>query len=284
MMVAILLTIVMRPIGGVLFRLAADRCGWRPMLLFGVVLFIGIEFASASVPSFGTFLVLRAIYGIAMGGEWRLGATLGMNSIPEQSRGTAAGIIQAGYATGYLAAALALFTLYPAIRWRGMFVAAALPAFFVFYIRAQFSPSLIPLEPPSYAPRRVVGAIDVTLWLVVWAIVLWTAVSFFGRGTEEVFPKFFAAGSSAYSRSALATVYNLAAAVVTVAIGVYSCRIGRRRGILIATIVELPIVPMWVYAANPAWLATGALLLQYAVFSLQARVHGAWFRSSLNKL
>src|SRR5262249_11369166 len=119
MTIAILLTIIMRPIGGLLFQSAATRYGWRPTLLFDVLLFIGLEMASASALSSGGFLVVRAMYGVAMGGEWRVGATLGMNSIPEQSRGVAAGIIQAGYAAGYLGAALALFILYPVVGWRG---------------------------------------------------------------------------------------------------------------------------------------------------------------------
>jgi SHS family lactate transporter-like MFS transporter len=286
MTIAILLTIAMRPVGALVFKLAADRFGWRTVLILDVLLVTGLELASGVASSFAAFLLLRMLYGVAMGGEWRLGAALSMKAIPERSSGLAAGVLQAGYPIGYLAASLALLVLYPAIGWRGMFIVAALPALLVLHIRQHVEESIVLVESRDGAPRRhVLDAIDGTLAMFVWAIVLVTALNFFGRGSDAIFPKFLAVqhGLSGHPLAVFAMAYNAAAAVTILAIGALSGRLGRRRAVFVAALVELPIIPIWVYAANPSWLATSALLMQYAIFSLQAKAHGAWSRSRLGK-
>jgi SHS family lactate transporter-like MFS transporter len=284
MMLAVLLTVGMRPVGGVLCRIAADRYGWRPVLVFVVILYAGLEFAAGFATSLTSFLLLRAIYGVALGGEWRLGATVSMKIIPEKHCGRVAGVLQAGYPIGYLVAALALLVLYPAIGWRGMFIVASLPALLTLHVRMHIDNSIVVVDRQLAEERRhFLDAIDGTLAMLVWAIVLITALNFFGRGSDAIFPRFFGASPSDHPLGMLAALYNAMAAATILAIGAAAHRIGRRRAIVIAALVELPIIPLWVYAANPSWLATSALLMQYAIFSLQAKVHGAWFRSKLNR-
>src|SRR2546426_9698621 len=132
---AILLTLAMRPVGAFLFGRAADRWGRRPTLMVDVLLYSFIEFASGFSPSLTVLLVLRALYGVAMGGEWGVGASLTMESIPPHARGFVSGLLQSGYPTGYFLASIVYGLLFPIIGWRGMFMVGVLPALLVLYIR-----------------------------------------------------------------------------------------------------------------------------------------------------
>src|SRR6202045_2130816 len=132
---AILLTLAMRPIGAFLFGRAADRWGRRPTLMVDVLLYSFIEFASGFSPSLTVLLVLRALYGVAMGGEWGVGASLTMESIPPHARGFVSGLLQSGYPTGYFLASIVYGVLFPYIGWRGMFMVGVIPPLLVLYIR-----------------------------------------------------------------------------------------------------------------------------------------------------
>src|ERR1700737_3161753 len=132
---AILLTLAMRPIGAFLFGRAADRWGRRPTLMVNVLLYSIIEFASGFSPNLTVLLVLRALYGVAMGGEWGVGASLVMESIPPHARGFVSGLLQSGYPTGYFLASIVYGVLFQYIGWRGMFMVGVIPALLVFYIR-----------------------------------------------------------------------------------------------------------------------------------------------------
>ena len=143
---AILLTLAMRPIGAYLFGRAADRWGRRPTLMIDVLLYSIIEFASGFAPSLTVLLVLRAIFGIAMGGEWGVGASLTMESIPPHARGFVSGLLQSGYPTGYFMASIVYGLFFQYIGWRGMFMVGVIPALLVFYIRRSVS------ESPSWTP------------------------------------------------------------------------------------------------------------------------------------
>jgi len=133
---AITVTLMLRPLGALIFGWAADRYGRRGPLMINIVFYSVVELATAFAPNFTAFILLRALYGVAMGGEWGVGAALAMESIPEHARGTLSGLLQEGYAFGYLLAAIVYYLIFPHFGWRGMFVAGALPAFIVLYIRA----------------------------------------------------------------------------------------------------------------------------------------------------
>src|ERR1700761_6390718 len=157
--IAILLTLATRPIGAFLFGRAADRWGRRPTLMVDVLFYSAIEFASGFAPTLTALLILRAIYGIAMGSEWGVGASLTMESIPLHARGLVSGLLQSGYPAGYFLASIVYGLLYSSIGWRGMFMVGVIPALLVFYIRRTVpeSPNWKP-APPTANTLAVVKA------------------------------------------------------------------------------------------------------------------------------
>src|SRR5271168_1803058 len=138
---AIFLTLAMRPLGAFLFGLMADRFGRRPTLMLDIVAYSVFELASAFAPSLKIFLIMRACFGVAMGGEWGVGAALAFETLPAEKRGFFSGLLQEGYVVGYLLAALAYWKIFPLVGWRGMFVVGALPAFLIIYIRTKVEES-----------------------------------------------------------------------------------------------------------------------------------------------
>jgi SHS family lactate transporter-like MFS transporter len=267
---AILLTLAMRPIGAFLFGRAADRWGRRPTLMVDVLLYSLIEFASGFSPSLTVLLVLRALYGVAMGGEWGVGASLTMESIPPHARGFVSGLLQSGYPTGYFIASIVYGLLFPIIGWRGMFMVGVLPALLVLYIRRR-----VP-ESPSWdrAAAAQSGTFSVlrSHWrLGVYAVVLMTAFNFFSHGTQDLYPTFLQVqhGLSAHTVGIIAAIYNVGAIVGGILSGSLSERIGRRRMIVIAALLSLPVLPLWAFSDGPVLLALGAFLMQ-------VMVQGAW--------
>src|ERR1700757_5210744 len=146
---AIFLTLAMRPVGAILFGLMADRFGRRSTLMIDIIAYSVFELASAFAPSLKVFLIMRVFFGIAMGGEWGVGAALAFETLPAEGRGFFSGVLQEGYVVGYLMAALVYGTLFPLVGWRGMFVIGALPAFLVIYIRTKVE------ESPAWLQGRV---------------------------------------------------------------------------------------------------------------------------------
>jgi SHS family lactate transporter-like MFS transporter len=267
---AILLTLAMRPIGAFLFGRAADRWGRRPTLMVDVLLYSFIEFASGFSPNLTVLLVLRALYGVAMGGEWGVGASLTMESIPPHARGFVSGLLQPGYPTGYFVASIVYGALFPIIGWRGMFMVGVLPALLVLYIRRR-----VP-ESPSWdrgaAARSGTMSIIRSHWrLGIYAVLLMTAFNFFSHGTQDLYPTFLQVqhGLSAHAVGIIAAIYNVGAIVGGILSGSLSERIGRRRMIVIAALLSLPALPLWALSDSLVLLAMGAFLMQVAV-------QGAW--------
>src|ERR1700678_2452865 len=185
---AILLTLAMRPIGAYLFGRAADRWGRRPVLMVDVLLYSFIELASGFAPSLTALLVLRAIFGVAMGGEWGVGASLTMESIPPQARGFVSGLLQSGYPTGYLLASIVYGLFFQYIGWRGMFMVGVLPALLVFYIRRKVPES--PTWKPTADSSNTFTIVRSHWRLGLYAILLMTAFNFFSHGTQDLYPTF----------------------------------------------------------------------------------------------
>src|SRR3984885_2941664 len=212
---ALLLPWAMPPTGAFLFGRAADRWGRRPTLMVDVLLYSVIEFASGFAPNLTALLILRAIYGIAMGGEWGVGASLTMESIPPQARGFVSGLLQSGYPTGYLLASIVYGTLYQYIGWRGMFVVGVVPALLVLYIRRH-----VPESPAWRATAARGGGSVSTLavlrahWrLGLYAVVLMTAFNFFSHGTQDLYPTFLQVQHKldVHTVSVIAVIYNIGA-------------------------------------------------------------------------
>jgi MFS transporter, SHS family, lactate transporter len=267
---AISLTLAMRPIGALLFGWAADRYGRHPTLMVNILCYSALELASALAPSLAVLIGLRALYGIAMGGEWGVGAALALESAPQESRGAISGILQQGYPLGYLLASVLFGLLFSVVGWRGMFVVGALPAGVVLYLRAK-----VP-ESPTWKKDAVVAG-DLARALrdhfprFLYLVILMAAFNFFSHGTQDIYPTFLQKqrGLTPHEVGAVAVTYNLGAILGGLTFGPLSERIGRRRAIASAALLALPMIPLWVLAHNPWLLALGA-------FSLQMMVQGAW--------
>jgi MFS transporter, SHS family, lactate transporter len=269
--IAILLTLAMRPIGAFIFGRAADRWGRRPTLMINILIYSVLELASGFAPSLTVFIILRALYGVAMGGEWGVGASLTMESIPPHARGFVSGLLQSGYPTGYFMASIVYGVLFPYIGWRGMFMVGVIPALLVLYIRRN-----VP-ESPSWSKEAAVergGTLEVlkSHWrLGIYAVVLMTAFNFFSHGTQDLSPTFLEVEHklSPHVVGIIAVIYNIGAICGGILFGTLSERFGRRRCIIVAALLSLPVIPLWAFSATPVWLATGAFLMQFTV-------QGAW--------
>ncbi|MBB3542027.1 SHS family lactate transporter-like MFS transporter [Rhizobium sp. BK176] len=269
--VAIFLTLAMRPLGALLFGLASDKYGRRITLMVNVALYSLFEFLTGFSTGLTMFIMLRALYGIAMGGEWGVGASLVMETVPEDSRGIVSGILQAGYPSGYLLASIVFFLLFPVIGWRGMFFVGALPALLVLYIRrsVEESPAFLKRQKQGRRPFHTVLRENVPLFL--WSVLLMTAFNFFSHGTQDLYPTFLETQRNydSYTTGAIAIVYNIGAICGGLFFGALSQRIGRKKAIVIASLIAVPVAPLWVYAPGPVLLAIGAFLMQFFV-------QGAW--------
>jgi SHS family lactate transporter-like MFS transporter len=269
--IAILLTLAMRPVGAFIFGRAADHWGRRPTLMVNILIYSALEFASGFAPSLTVLIVLRALYGVAMGGEWGVGASLTMESIPPHARGFVSGLLQSGYPTGYFMASIVYGLLFPYIGWRGMFMVGVIPALLVFYIRRT-----VP-ESPGWNRQAAVergGTITVLKkhWrLGLYAVVLMTAFNFFSHGTQDIYPTFLQVQHklTPHVVGIIAVVYNIGAICGGILFGSLSERFGRRRCIIIAALLSLPVIPLWAFSATPMMLAIGAFLMQFMV-------QGAW--------
>jgi SHS family lactate transporter-like MFS transporter len=263
---ALTLTLAFRPIGAFVFGRLADRYGRRPILMLDVGLYSLLAFATAFSPNLAVFLVLRSLFGIAMGGEWGTGASLTMETVRPESRGFVSGLLQSGYPCGYLLASIVFAILYPHIGWRGMFMVGILPALLILYIRRH-----VP-ESPGWKPQaRHVGGTAAVLrrhWpLALFAIVLMTAFNFFSHGTQDLYPTFLQVqhGFEHGTVSTIAIVYNIGAIIGGIGFGMASQHYGRRRMIVIGALLSILVAPLWAFAPTAALLGLGAFLMQVCV-------------------
>jgi MFS transporter, SHS family, lactate transporter len=207
-----------------------------------------------------------------MGGEWGLGASLVMESIPPKLRGPVSGLLQSGYPSGYFVASLVYYLLFDSIGWRGMFMVGVAPALLVLLIRIHVK------ESPAFEARRGTGRWWEPLvqlmrhWkIALYVVVLMTAFNFFSHGTQDLYPTFLQKQHhfDTHTTGILAAVMNLGAIVGGISFGIWSEKIGRKRAIIIASLLALPIIPLWAFSATPVLLGLGAFLVQVAV-------QGAW--------
>ena len=269
---AITLTLMFRPLGALFFGWLAERFGRRPVLMVNILLFSAFELASAFAPSLTVLLILRALFGFAMGGEWGIGSSLVMESIPAGSRGAVSGILQEGYALGYLLAAIVYGLFYELIGWRGMFVIGVAPALLVLYIRMSVKESPVWEQSRHRRERLDYPALFRRHWKTfLYVILLMTAFNFFSHGTQDLHPTFLQVQHklSTHTVSAIAIVANIGAIIGGITFGTWSQSVGRRRAIITAALLALPIIPLWAFSTTPLFLGLGAFLIQIAV-------QGAW--------
>jgi SHS family lactate transporter-like MFS transporter len=268
---AVFLTLAARPIGAFCFGWLAERFGRRPVLMVDIILFSIIEFASGFAPSLTSLLLLRFLFGVAMGGEWGLGASLVMESIPARLRGPVSGLLQSGYPSGYFVASLVYYLLFDTIGWRGMFMVGVAPALLVLLIRVHVK------ESPVFEARQGKAAGNpitelLRHWkIALYMIVLMAAFNAFSHGTQDLYPTFLQQQHhfSTHLTGTLTAIMNVGAIVGGIGFGIWSEKVGRKRAIIIASLLALPVLPLWAFTATPLLLAIGAFLMQVAV-------QGAW--------
>jgi SHS family lactate transporter-like MFS transporter len=269
-------TLLMRPVGALIFGIWADRVGRRRPLIVDVIFYSLVGFACAFAPNFTWLLVLRLLYGIGMGGEWGLGAALAMEKIPAKRRGFFSGVLQQGYATGYLLAALAYLLVHSVLglSWRWLFALSIIPALISLLIRARVKESEV-----WQATRAKVTRVGIRQVLLNGKIVrrfgylvlLMTAFNWMSHGTQDIYPTFLKTGIglSATAATWIAVIYNIGAIIGGTVAGGLSQRLGRRRTIVVAAVLGLPIVPIFAYSSSAGWLCLGSFLMQMMV-------QGAW--------
>ena len=269
---ALLLTLAFRPLGALIFGQLADRYGRRRVLMIDVALYSVLGLACAFAPSLAVLLVLRSLFGIAMGGEWGTGASLAMESIPARSRGIVSGILQSGYPCGYLLCAIAYGLLFNSIGWRGMFALGILPALLVLYLRRSVPESPVFEQRQRAGVRRGVRETMRGRWgLFAYLIVTMAVFNAFSHGSQDVYPTFLKLQQhfDTHMVSLLTIILNLGALAGGLAFGQWSEKIGRRRAMAIACVLALPAIPLWSYGGSVLLLAIGA-------FWVQVAVQGAW--------
>src|SRR5216110_1349705 len=236
---AITLTLMMRPVGALIFGWLGDKFGRRIPLMADIIFYSVMELLTAFAPNFTVFLILRALFGIGMGGEWGLGASLTMESLPTQVRGLFSGILQQGYAVGYLLAALVYWVVFPHFGWRGLFIAGSLPALLVVYIRARVPESPVWQRDRAKRPRLdVMKFVREHRALFLYAALLMTAFNYMSHGTQDLYPTYLEKqrGFGVSAKSMISIVYAMGAICSGVVIGFLSQHWGRRRVIILSAI------------------------------------------------
>jgi MFS transporter, SHS family, lactate transporter len=263
-------SLAMRPLGALLFGMMADRYGRRLPLMLDIIFYSIVEVASGLAPNYATFMILRLLYGIGMGGEWGVGASLTMESVSPRWRGVLSGLLQEGYALGYLLAALVAYFVYPHWGWRPMFFIGGLPALLTLFIRSKVK------ESPTWAHSRTDWP---TYWraiarnwkLFLYLVLLMMMMNSISHGTQDMYPTFLKhqRGYSAQATSVIVIISMIGAILGGITFGFLSDKKGRRRAMVTAVLSALILIPLWIFAPSTGVIVVGAFLMQFMV-------QGAW--------
>lgn len=264
-------TLAMRPIGAVIFGLLADRYGRRVPLMANIIFFSVVELLCGFAPNYTVFLILRTIYGIGMGGEWGVGASLAMEAAPGRWRGVLSGILQSGYSIGYLLAALASRFIEPHFGWRAMFWAGGAPALLALYIRATVPESEAWKQHRAPTTDAILSVVKQHWKAAIYLVLMMTLMMFLSHGTQDLYPDFLKTvhGAGGTTVSYVAILYNIGAVVGAILFGHASEMFGRRRGMIAALVLSLITIPAWAFAGPLTLIAAAA-------FVMQMGVQGAW--------
>ncbi len=271
--VAVMLTLACRPIGAFIFGRLADHFGRRPVLMLDIGCYSVLSFLIAFTPNIWAFYVACAAFGVAMGGVWGICASLSMETIKPAARGIVSGILQSGYPSGFLISSLVFGFLYTSIGWRGMFMVGVIPAaFLIVYIYL-----CVPESPhfnPAHARSKSASTWSILRghWkIALYSIILMTGYNFFSHGTQDLYATFLRVqhGFNPPTVKNVLVIANIGAIIGGLFFGNFSQTFGRRKTVILVTLLALPVIYFWAYAATPVALALGAFLMQVCV-------QGAW--------
>ncbi len=271
-------TLLMRPVGAALFGAWADKVGRKKALIVDVSFYSLVGFLCTFAPNYSYLLVLRLLYGIGMGGEWGLGASLAMEKVPPGKRGLVSGIVQQGYAVGYMLAAVAylLITNFTSWGWRGLFAFSVLPALVSLFVRTRVTESEVWRETRENVIKhkttfRQIMSNPKVLRRFVYLVLLMTAFNWMSHGTQDVYPAFMKKGLGFSENTALyvAILYNVGALIGGTIMGAASEKYGRRAIVVFCAVLGLPILPLFAGSHTLGLICLGSFLMQFVV-------QGAW--------
>lgn len=269
--ISIALTLAFRPVGALLFGLLADRYGRRLPLMLDLIFYSAIEVATGLAPTFKIFLILRALFGIGMGGEWGVGASLAMEKVPPRWRGVLSGVLQQGYALGYILAAAAYFLFFDRWGWRPLFFLGGIPALLALFVRFRVTESEVWQESRQSSWRHLGRSVAGHWKLFLYLVLLMTGMNLASHGTQDMYPtflqRFWHFGPA--ERSLIAGISMVGALIGGIVVGLLSDRLGRRKAIVGSLSAAILLTPLWAYAPGAALLVVGA-------FAMQFFVQGAW--------
>ena len=267
------ITLMFRPVGAFIFGLMADRWGRRIPLMIDLVFYAAVEVATGFAHDYTTFLILRALFGIGMGGEWGVGASLAMEKAPRHRRGILSGFLQEGYACGNLLAAICFYFVFPRWGWRPMFFIGCIPALLALYVRMFVKESEVwERTRHKHKSFREYFAEIASHWkLFLYLFVFMMFMNFVSHGTQDMYPTFLKRdwGFTPQRVAIVTGIANIGAITGGIIFGHFSDKIGRRRAIVTALVLAIFAIPLWAYAPTVGLLMTGGFMMQFMV-------QGAW--------
>jgi SHS family lactate transporter-like MFS transporter len=271
------LTLAMRPVGAFIFGVMADRFGRRLPMTINIVFYALVSALSGLAPTFTTFLILRMLFGVGMGGQWGVSASLALESVSPKWRGVLSGLLHQGYSLGNLLAALAFLTVYPVMQhtypeyaWRAMFFIGGLPALLSIFVLTRVKESEAWHE--NRTDWRSYWKSMPAVWQrFLYLVVLLTTMGFISHGTQDLYPTFLLQQRKfTPQHAAETTMLSMVGAILGgLVIGYCSDRFGRRRAMIGGALAALLIVPLWIAAPTDVLIVFGGFLMQFCV-------QGAW--------
>jgi SHS family lactate transporter-like MFS transporter len=262
----IALSLAMRPVGAVIFGVMADRIGRRVPLVLNILFYAVISVLSGLAPNYRTFLILRMLFGVALGGQWGVGAALALESVSSKWRGVFSGLLQEGYTLGNLLAAVAFRTIYPHYGWRALFYLGGLPALLSLFIISKVKES--PVWHEHRTNWKPYGRAALQHWrLFLYFVLLMAMVAFMAHGTQDMYPTFLRHGRnySARTTADITIISMIGALLGGLFFGIFSDRLGRKSAMVTAALAGLVVVPLWIGAPNIALIVLGVFLMQFFV-------------------